>query len=230
MRYVVCVQYYSLPEFPSECRIVHEHDLLPRDILLCNPYNFHKEGGVQFDPHLETMEYINCQPNVRNGIASRFGRYDEIVILFRTRFVGLKVQAVYVAGYYKVLPQRDMFCRDAPVIKASVAKFVAIPECVDITPIMTATRAHRSCPTTENQGWKQLLDQWLYKLENASDHTSRYLNEISRLKKIYGEQEFEQKGSGYRECRKCGYGSQSCPLVRRRETFGSPPRFPAHYN
>lgn len=228
--YIVCVPYYSLPEFPSGCAIVKDHDILLRDILLCNRRNFHFKGGAQYDPHIEALDYMNCQPRVRQAIVDKAGKYDDIYILFRTCFLKLRGRSEYrVAGYYRVKPVFTESCRDAPVVKASVARFVSIKESVDITCVMNATRAFRSCPTTENKEWRDRLNGWLSTLENAQDLTNRYTEEIERLKVVFGEQEFAGLSQGYPDCKGCRHEGNLCPLVWRRRHRGVPPRFPPHF-
>jgi hypothetical protein len=228
--FIVCVPYYSLPEFPSDCLIVKDHDILPRDILLCNKRNFHFKGGVQYDPYIEALEYRNCQPRIRQAIADKARKYDVIYILFRTCFLMLgRSSRYFVTGYYKVLPVFTDSCRDAPVIKASVARFVSINESVDITCVMNTTRAFRSCPTTENKEWRARLNDWLHQLEKAKDLTRRYIEEIERLKIVFGEQEFSRSSQGYLDCKNCRNENDLCPLVWRRCHRGIPPRFPPHF-
>ena len=228
--FIVCVPYYSLPEFPLDCAIVRDHDILPRDILLCNRGNFHFKGGVQYDPHIEGLEYVNCQPLVRQAISCKTTDYADIYILFRTLFLRLGGSPKYrVTGYYKVDPVFTTSCRDAPVIRACVAKFVSTEESIDITGVMKATKAFRSCPTTENGEWRGPLTRWLSRLKSGQDLTCRYIEETERLKRIFGLQEFSAFGQGYPDCRGCEREDDSCPLVWRRRHRGIPPRFPLHF-
>lgn len=231
MNYAVCVPYYSLPEFPLDCKVIKNHNVIIRDILLCNPYNdIHILGGVQIDPHIETLEYINCQPIVREGIAKRAEKYDDIKILFRTRFVRLgKVSDYLVMGYYVVNPKFHEICRDAPVIKASSARFVSLSDCINITSLMKETRAFRSCFTTENEGWKDYLEEWIKHINNRRDVTLDYINEITRLKEIYSKYEFQGTGILYEICQNCSHDADSCFLVWRRQRFGTLQQFPGHY-
>jgi len=228
--FIVCVPYYSLPEFPPDCIVVRDHDVLIRDILLCNRRNFHIRGGVQFDPYIEHLEYMNCQPRVRRAISEKTAHYTDLYILFRTLFGRFDGSSTYLlTGYYKVKPDSSEECRDAPVIKASKAKFVSIEESIDITDLMNEKRSYRSCPTTENEGWKELLNTWLDILEGRQDLTDRYVREIQRLKLVYGQQEFIDTSRGYSDCEGCHHNNNSCPLVWRRCHRGIPPKFPQHF-
>ena len=228
--FVVCVPYYSLPEFPNECVIVRDHDLFLRDILLCNKRNFHFKGGVQYDPHIETSEYLNCQPLVRQSISIKAREYDDLYILFRTCFLKLDQNPQYfVTGYYKVKHEFNEICRDAPVIKASESRFISRDESINITSVMAETRAFRSCPTTENKNWEGPLSNWLNNLTRGRDLTSRCVKEINRLKTIFREQEFSESKQGYADCECCDYENDLCPLVWRRHHRGIPPMFPPHF-
>jgi hypothetical protein len=229
--YAVCVPYYSIPEFPPECKIVKREGLLTRDVLLCNPVNsFHIQGGVQFDPHIETMEYINCQPKVRLSIADKMENYDDVKILFRTRRLRIDGRSdVLVTGYYLVGSASETeMCRDAPVIKALRARFVTANDAIDITALLDRTRAYRSCFTTENPEWGDRLRRWIQQIDKRRDATKKYVKEIRRLKRVYGKNEF-RIGPVYGACGDCPHGNSRCCLFRRRDRYGSPPDFPRHY-
>lgn len=231
MSYAVCVPYYSLPEFPSYCKIVRKRHLVLRDILLCNPSNFHVQAGIQYDPHFETLEYINCQPTVREGIARRIGKYKDIRILFRTRFLRLNGDSQsLVTGYYVIDSDCDEMCRDAPVIKASKAKFLSVVDCVNITSLLEKTMAYRSCFSTENHKWRLYLQRWIEHIDDRRDVTSDYVKEIQRLKRIYKENEFQSPGIFYEACQDCDDSNHDCPLIRRRMRYGPLPRFPGHFD
>ena len=228
--YLVCVPYYSLPEFPSYCRVVSNHNVVVRDILLCNPLNFHVRGGVQFDPHLETLEYINCEPSVRRSIAYKLGQNDSIRILYRTRFLRLNGSSDYlVAGYYEVGGISNEECRDAPVIKASRAKFLSLPNCVNITRLLNKTNAYRSCFSTENERWKSYLRRWGAYIDSQRNMMRDYVREVKRLKELYGRNEFQDGRVAYGDCQDCQATREICPLLRRRTKFRSLPRFPRHF-
>jgi len=225
----VCVPYYSLPEFPSYCNVVSNHRVVLRDVLLCNPSNFHVLGGVQYDPHLETLEYINCQPRVRNSIAKEITLHEDVRILFRTRFFRLDGSSdEFVTGYYVVdHAESDKICRDAPVIRASKARFVSAEDCIKITRVMERTGAYRSCFSTENPKWKKYLLRWTKEIEGREDLTPEYTQEIQKLKTIYRDN--EHPGSVfYKFCQGCQNEEHICFLTRRRK-HGSLPRFPGHW-
>jgi hypothetical protein len=226
--YAVCVPYYSIPEFPSHCRIIRRHGILTRDVLLCNPSNFHPLGGVQYDPHLETLEYINCQPSVRRSICRKIQQYDDLRILFRTRMHRLDGSSrVLVTGYYVVGSESDKICRDAPVVNASTARFVSAADAVDVTSLMDREKAYRSCFTTENSKWKFSLLKWIRQIDKQRDATTNYTSEIQRLKRTYRNNEFVL-GNQYRACRSCSDEGR-CFLVRRRKRLGCLQELPAHF-
>jgi len=230
LQYIVCVPYYSLPEFPSFCRVVSNRHVLLRDILLCNPSNFHVRAGVQYDPHLETLEYINCEPHVRNCIVSRSGVYKDIRIVFRTRFLRLDgTSDQLVTGYYIVGPDSNRICREAPVVRASTSKFLSETDCINITSLLQKTRAYRSCFTSENNKWRPYLKRWIKHIDNRRDATADYVAEIQRLKKIYGENEFRGATIPYAPCEDCSDTAHLCPLIRRRIRCAPLPRFLGHF-
>jgi len=229
LTYFVCVPYYSIPEFPSGCTIVKHHEIVARDVLLCNPTNFHVRGGIQYDPHVESMEYINCQPKARRSIAEKIETYGDVRILFRTR--RLKLDGGFrhlVTGYYVVGSASEATCRDAPVIKASRIRFVAAPDAIDITGLLDRTGAYRSCFTTQNPRWEPRLVRWIRHIDAQRDATKKYVEETMRLKKIYGENEF-RTGALYATCGDCSCGDGRCYLFRRRGRFGSLANLPLHY-
>jgi ribosomal protein L36 len=222
------VPYYSIPEFPSDCRIVKRHGIVARDVLLCNPTNFHVQGGVQYDPHVETMEYINCQPRVRRSISEKMKNYDDVRILFRTRRLRLDGGSdELVTGYYVVGSASEVMCRDAPVIMASGIRFVTDADAIDITSLMDREKAHRSSFTTGNSKWKPYLLRWIRQLDKGRDATEDYKKEIQRLKMIYKNNEF-RLGDRYGACRNCSEEDQ-CFLVRRRKRYGCLEKCPPHF-
>ena len=230
LKFAVCVPYYSLPEFPLDCKIVTDHAVVIRDILLCNPYNLaHILGGIQIDPHIETLEYMNCQPIVRHGIEKRAEKYDDIRIIFRTRYIGLGYTSKYlVVGYYKVRPEFNQICRGAPIIKASSATFLSIQDSIDITSIMEERKAFRSCFSTENKRWKDHIEKWIADIDQRTNVTQDYAKEIIRLKETYSTYEFKGNDNSYDNCKNCTK-ENSCFLVRRRQRFGMLQRLPKEY-
>src|SRR5665647_3946554 len=85
--FLVCVVYFSLPSFPENCSLVTQHDLVPRDVLLCNKSNDrHILGGMQYDPNIENGEYRVCEPPVRRNLRTKSTHYDDLFLLFRTRY------------------------------------------------------------------------------------------------------------------------------------------------
>jgi hypothetical protein len=192
--------------------------------------NFHIRGGAQFDPHLETLEYINCEPRVRRSIANRLNQYDDIRILFRTRFLKLDGKSNYiVTGCYVVGGISSDECRDAPVIKASRAKFLSIVDCVNITRLLQNKKAYRSCFSTENRHWEPHLRRWTAHVDGQRDMMSDYVRQIKRLKKIYGENEFQNSCALYDNCRNCRASGDICRLIKRRMRYGSLPRLHSHF-
>jgi hypothetical protein len=229
--FYACVTYYSLPSFPRSCAMIRNHDLLLRDVLLCNRTNdHHMRGGMQYDPNIENAEYRVCEPSVRRGLMIRAEEYDHLYLIFRTRHMRLDCTPRYlVTGFYRVKKKFEEIHREAPVIHAEAMHFVSVSDCIDATKKIMESRAFRCCFTSENLGWKQHLIEWTTELEKATNLAHKYIKETNRLKRIFRENEFQE--NPYQICTTCRYcnpSTCSCPLTWRRY-HRSIPHQPANY-
>jgi hypothetical protein len=232
--FIVCVPFYSLPEFPKICRIIKNHNVILRDVLLCNKTNtIHIEAGIQFDPHIETQEYKYCEPRVRAMLMKRQNDYDELYILFRTRYLHLYGPSkYYVVGYYEMEKKFTELIDSSPVIHAKRIKFVSITDAIDVSKRIVRFKAFRACPTTMNKKWQSFLEWCLERLDEGQDLTKKYIEETIRLKSIYKANEFREQNY-YEDCNTCNYkdmGGLICPLIWRRITYGPLVNNPEHYS
>ena len=228
----VCVPYYSSPEFPRSCVLIRNHDILPRDILLCNKTNrIHIQEGAQYDPNIENGEYRLCEPPVRRSLKKKADNYDKLYLIFRTRFLRLNGTSKYlVTGFYIVKNEFEKEDRDGPIIHAKNMRFVSISDSIDITHRMNESQAFISSFTSKNKGWKDDLTEWIQQLEGKKDQTAAYIREINRLKKRFKENEFKNKP--YSECKSCKFVSiarSKCPLIWRQNTWKQMPDNKMHY-
>ena len=228
----VCVPYYSLPEFPRFCILIRNHDILPRDILLCNETNNdHIKEGAQYDPNIENGEYRLCEPPVRRSLKKKADIYDELYLLFRTRYFQLNRERKYlVTGFYKVKKEFDKEEREGPIIYAKNMRFVSISDSVDITKRIIDSRAYRPPLTSENEKWKDDITEWIHQLEEKKDQTEVYISKINRLKRVFKENEF--KNRPYSECTSCKFVNMkrsSCPLIWRQNNRKQMPNNRMHY-
>lgn len=229
-RFIVCVPYYSRPDFPSECDLIESDEAVPRDILLCNPSNgYHIESGMQYDPNIENGEYRMCSPGVRRGLAKRHRQYDDLYIVFRTRYFRLDGSSTYlVTGFYRIKKDFSKEGRDGPMVLADESHFVRLSDSVNIDESMKKSKAYRARFNSENSKWRIVLDRWLDQLVTLPSITSRYVDEIVRLKKLFGEHEFT--GEWYPACRGCPHNTERtlCPLMKRKKRFtviNNPPHY-----
>lgn len=90
------IYYYSLPEFPKECKIIKDNSIILRDLFLC-VNNYHYEY-----PRFEDFSYDDiCRGrNIRKLLKSKDP--DNYILLFtRYRFLNRKEKS-YIIGYFKV--------------------------------------------------------------------------------------------------------------------------------
>lgn len=220
-RFFVCVYYFSHPEFPKECNLVRNHGILLRDILVANPSNdTHRKEGYQYDPAVDVGEYRVCQKNTRLGIKKRLDKYDELYLLFRTRYVKInKDKPVLVSGFFKV--DKDLTReQEDHTIYASKMHFNSVDDAIDITAFMKKKRAHRASPNSENQRWGDALESWFEHIANHPNRIRRYKNLSQTLKIAFKANEFQNER--YSECTLCEYvteGKSLCPLVHRQNSW-----------
>jgi len=230
-QFSVCVIYYSLPSLPEACALVTQHDLVPRDVLLCNRSNDHHIlGGMQYDPNIENAEYRICEPRVRAKLQRQSSQYDNLYLLFRTRHFNQDGSSNYlVTGFYDV--ERDFTdaqCLEKPIVHARAMHFVSLADSIDITELMKERKSYRCCFTSENPFWRPHLESWVNQLSQAQNQTNRYVEEINNLKNIFYDNEFH--GANYETCTNCTYCNRpdACFLTWRRRHRTIPHR-PANY-
>ena len=221
-RFHVCVPYYSLPEFPESCRLVRIHDILPRDVLLCNPNNnIHRQIGFQLDPAIEYGQYRVCEPKVRQGLKARAARYDTLYLLFRTRSIGLDdPPRIVVSGFFEVSKCFPEGNTDEPIVTARKMRFVSRAHAIDITERLRSSGAFRCTPTSENAVWRGDLERWVSLLQSKRNRADDYVELTKDLKAAFKRNEF--KYDRYAECDSCEYLTgfrPKCPLVRRQNLW-----------
>lgn len=228
--FIVCVNYYSRPEFPSQCGLIEHEEAVLRDILLCNPSNeYHIKPGMQYDPHIEYDEYRICSPKVRQGLSKRSDRYEDLYILFRTRYYRLDgTSAYYLTGLYRIKKDFSKEERNAPIILAEESHFVRLSDSIPIERRMRESGAYRAGFTSENENWEMYLRDWLDQLYSQPSFSSEYIEETNRLKEMFAEYEFTE--DYYPTCRNCPHNAQNthCPLIKRKRRYdiiNNPPHY-----
>lgn len=220
--FVVCVYYFSLPEFPDNCEIVNDNTLLIRDVLVSNPYNPHVEYGGQYDPHYEhdlAPEYKICSKKTRRKILliKQHNSYEKIYLLFRTNRASLDgTNTQYISGYYDVDLEK---CKidpnyEGPVIYAKEARFLDIENAIDLSDFLVKSRNRRFPFSSETKegAFEGLLHDWTKRIEEECNFFDQYVNVTKSLKKIFKYCEFED--GVYPLCSKCKE-TKKCPLIRR---------------
>jgi hypothetical protein len=231
MDFYTCVIYFSLPSFPDYCRLVQNHTVIPRDVLLSSRINDHHiSGGMQYDPHIETGEYSICEPPVRRGFKKRAEKCDKMYLLFRTRyFPGDGSSRYLVTGFYEIDKKfggRESL--EAPVLYAKSMHFVSVEDSIDITKKMVLERAFRCQLSCNSFIWGDDVINWVDLLTSRENITDQYVKEINHLKSVFKENEFD--GKNYSDCLSCRYNQASnpCPLIWRRN-HRKIPQQPANY-
>jgi hypothetical protein len=220
--FIDCVYYYSLPEFPENCKIVNDNTLLIRDVLVCNPYNFHVNNGGQYDPHYEhelAPEYKMCSEKTRRKILSikKLDSYENIYLLFRTGRASLDgTTTQYVSGYYYVDLEKSKINPnyEEPVIYAKEARFLNMDDAIDLSTFI-AKSGNRRFPFSieiDDGAYEGLLQNWTKKIKDDHNFFDQYLTVTKHLKKVFKYYEFED--SLYPLCDGCKE-TKSCPLAKR---------------
>jgi hypothetical protein len=173
---------------------------------------------MQYDPNIENGEYRVCEPPVRRNLRTKSSQYDDLFLLFRTRYFNQDGSSRYlVTGFYDVEKNfTDAECREAPIVHARAMHFVSLADSIDITEIMKENRSYRCCFSLENPDWRGYLIDWKNHLALAQNQTNRYVDAINNLKNIYYENEIQ--GANYRACDSCTYCDRPdvCSLAWRR--------------
>lgn len=219
-RYIVGCNYFSLPEFPKCCKLIHKKDLILRDILLCNKNNkIHFDSGGQYDPHLESSppEYRYCHDNARRRIYNNRKEYTDIYILFWTNYLYLDgSNRQRLVGYYKI-KQDVSNGENTPTLHSEDNKFVGLDGTIDISKFLNQYNLYRVSPSNENPKYKNKLEDLLdaFVKEDKENRFDYYVKETIRLKNIFYKNEKKQN---YLECEGCKYWKEKnndCPLVWR---------------
>jgi len=224
--YFYCLSYFSLPEFPSDCKIVKDNSLILRDILCCykknGDYNPHIYWGGQYDPHYEyeiAPQFKMCHKPQRNRIKKLIdsGLYEKIFIIFRTNKKYLdKSNKHYVSGYYEIDPNKVIIDPDYEdvTLYSNNTVFVGDDQAIDISDFLKKTGMYISRFNSETHGGKY-HDQFLSYiniLNKMDNRINDYKRETIRLEKIFKYYEFEE--GNYKICSKCT-NIKICPLVKR---------------
>jgi hypothetical protein len=221
--FLICVNYYSLPEFPTNCRIVQDNSLLIRDNLVCNPRNDeHIKKGGQYDPHYEhepAPQYMICMDGARekiHSIASN-GSYEKVYLLFRTGRVSLSRKTTHqIGGYYDVDLNKVTIDPEyeTPIIYAEEAIFVDAKDAVDISEFQRINNTYRFwfSSETRNGAFHKDLNSWKKKISMSQNRLKDYAEITERLEKIFKLNEFEE--GMYGECKGCTH-SAKCFLAKR---------------
>ena len=221
--FLICVYYYSLPEFPSGCNVVPNNSLLIRDVLTCNPINQHIKFGGQYDPHYEhslAPEYKMCSKRTRRKIMSikNNGVYDEVYLLFRTTKALLAGGASQrISGYYDV--NLDKVETDPnyeePILYAREARFVDLEEAINLSSFLARFPNLRRFPfssETEEGGLRDFLEQWRKKIRSSHNRLNQYIHITKELDRLFKYYEFEE--GIYEICEGCP-NTASCFLIKR---------------
>lgn len=200
--FLVCVYYYSLPEFPDNCVIVKDNSLFVRDVLVSNPINPHIKFGGQYDPHYEhsfTPQYKMCSKNIRRKIMSvkNDNIYDKIFLLFRTNKVSLsKANTQYISGYYDIDIDKVAIDPDyeEPVLYAKEARFANLEAAINISDFLANSRNYRFSFSSETKNgiYQKYLNTWMEKIKSAQNFLDDYINLTKKLDKLFKYYEFEE--------------------------------------
>jgi len=175
--FLICVYYFSLPEFPNDCVIAKDNSLPVRDVLVSNPRNPHIELGGQYDPHYEhdpAPQFKMCARNARTKIMSLIDgdAYSKIYLLFRTNRVSLSKPNLHlISGYYDV--DLDAVTidpnYDQPVIYAKEARFTDLEAAIDISDFLTRHGYYRThfSSQTKDGALEKTLSQWKERIKTA---------------------------------------------------------------
>ena len=223
--FLTCVYYFSLPEFPDNCRIVKDNNLFVRDVLVSNPSNPHVRYGGQYDPHYEhalAPEFKMCSKKTRKKIMSIVdaGSCERIYLLFRTtRTLLSKTNIHYVTGYYDV--DMDKVCIDPnyeePVIYAKEARFLDLKSAINISDFLLKTNYYQIPFSSETKegSFRELLYDWMEHIQKEQNFLNDYINVTKRLDGLFQYNEYEEsKERGYPICDNCA-NIDECPLIRR---------------
>ena len=224
--YFYCLPYFTLPEFPSDCKIVKDNSLFLRDILCCykknGSYNPHIYWGGQYDPNYEyemAPQFKMCHKPQRNRIKKLVdsGLYEKIFIIFRVnkRYLN-KSNKHYLAGYYEIDQHQvviDPNYEDATLFSSNTV-FVDDNQAIDISDFLKKTGMYISRFNSETHGSKyhNLFLNYIDEINNMENRIDDYKEETIRLEKIFKYYEFEE--GIYEPCIKCK-STKKCSLIKR---------------
>lgn len=219
--FLICVYYYSLPEFPNNCMIINDNSLFIRDVLVSNPNNPHIKYGGQYDPHYEydfAPQFKMCCKPARRKIMSIINNseYDEIYLLFRTHKSSLsKTSYQCISGYYDVDLEKTSIDPnyEEPVIYAREARFVNLKNAIDLSDYLAKSRNYRFwfSSETRNGAYREYLNYCKEKIDSAQNLFNDYVDITKELDKIFKYYEFEE--GPYHICESCM--NEKCFLMKR---------------
>ena len=220
--FLICVYYFSLPEFPNNCAIAKNNSLPVRDVLVSNPRNPHIKYGGQYDPHYEhdfAPQFKMCARNARRKIMSLIDNdaYSQIYLLFRTNRVLLSKPNVHlISGYYDVDLDATAIDPnyDQPVIYAKEARFADLEAAIDISVFLKRHGYYRSpfSSETKDGAFEKTLSQWKEKIRTAQNVLDDYIAVTKGLGNSFKYYEFEE--GTYPLCRDCAEIDR-CLLTKR---------------
>lgn len=220
--FLICVYYFSLPEFPDHCDIVKNNSLFVRDILVSNPINPHIRFGGQYDPHYEhsfAPQFKICKKNVRRKIMSIVENelYEKIYILFRTNKVSLgKKTSQHISGYYDVDMDNVAIDPnyDEPVIYAKEARFTNQENAVNLSDFLNKTGYYRVdfSSETKNGAYEKSLYRWMKKIRSTKNLLTDYVKVTNNLNGLLKYYEYEE--GIYPMCSNCA-DADKCYLIKR---------------
>jgi len=220
--FIICVYYYSLPEFPENCQIIRDNSIFLRDVLISNPNNPHIYFGGQYDPHYEyekAPQYKICSKISRQIIKKLADEdtYNEIYLLFRTtkNFVN-NDKKQYVVGFYNIDIESIEMDPDyeEPVLYAKDARFTDIESSIDVTHFLRKYFLYRPPFNSETKSgkYRENLFKWISDIKDSENQIDFYIKETKRLEMISKYYEFET--GIYQICHDCKV-QNSCPLIKR---------------
>lgn len=220
--------YFTLPEFPSDCKIVGNNSLFIRDILCCyksTTWNPHIFWGGQHDPHYEhdkAPQFRMCHKNYRNKIAHMANTdYDNIYIIFRANKKYLKNNKHYLTGYYEIDQNRVEYDLDYGdyTLYAKKAVFVKDDEAINISDFLYKYNYYQIKFNSYTDGGihHDRFMNYISMMDDMENVIIDYKKETDRINKIFKYFEFEP--GVYPICNECT-NQKKCPLIKRINSNG----------
>ncbi len=225
--YYWVVPFFTLPEFPEDCVIVHRNDLLIRDVLCCNPINPHIFWGGQHDPQYEhpfSPEFKMCHSDTRSDIYMKSQQeiYDNIYLVFRAnKLYQNKTNTHYFTGYYKIDQENVKWDHEYedPTLYASDFRLLNENDSIDVTDFLKRTKYYRFPFSIEAGGGAHygFIMNCINEMSEKDNEYRNYVEETTRLENLFKYYEFED---GIYECCNGCSSQDKCPLVKRISSKG----------